>query len=72
QLEYDVLDCSDCNSLDDEWLVKWTDSFFTCLNSSIKRYHENHLSVTIEPQKKGTRFFFDFRGIITEKEQIEH
>lgn len=71
QLEYDVLDGSKCDYLDDEWLVSWTGSFFDCLNSSIKQYYDNHLSVTIEPQIEGTRFFFDFRGIITNKEQIE-
>jgi stage 0 sporulation protein B (sporulation initiation phosphotransferase) len=71
QLEYDVLDGSNCDYLDDDWLVNWAESFFNCLNSSVKQYYDNHLSVTIEPQIEGTRFFFDFRGIITNKEQIE-
>jgi len=70
-LEYDVLDGSNCDYLDDDWLVNWAESFFNCLNSSVKQYYDNHLSVTIEPQIEGTRFFFDFRGIITNKEQIE-
>ena len=71
QLEYDVLDGSKCDYLDDEWLANWTSSFFACLNSSIKQYYENHLSVTIDPQIEGTRFFFDFRGIITNKDQVD-
>ncbi|MBU8879546.1 sporulation initiation phosphotransferase B [Bacillus sp. FJAT-29790] len=71
QLEYDVLDGSKCDYLNDEWLAKWTSSFFACLNSSINCFDENHLSVTIDPQKEATRFFFDFRGIITDREQLE-
>ncbi|QED48779.1 sporulation initiation phosphotransferase B [Cytobacillus dafuensis] len=71
QVEYDILECSKIDHLDDDLLTNWTDTFFVCLNSSIKRFHENHLSVTIDPQIDGTRFFFDFRGIITDKKQIE-
>ncbi|MFO1443082.1 sporulation initiation phosphotransferase B [Bacillus sp. Bva_UNVM-123] len=71
QVEYDVLDYTICDYLDDELLVKWTCSFFSCLNATVKKFNENHLSVTIAPQKEGVRFFFDFRGIITEKEPLE-
>lgn len=71
QLEYDVMDDSKCDKLDDGWLANWTSSFFACLNSSVQLFYENHLSVTIESQMEGTRFFFDFSGIITNKEQIE-
>ena len=72
QVEYDVLDNKMYDHLDDEWLVNWTKTFFSCLNGVVKEYHENYLSVTIAPEKDGTRFFFDFRGIITEKELLEH
>lgn len=72
QVEYDVLDNRIYDYLDDEWLVKWTSALFSCLNEAVKKYQENYLSVTIAPQKEGVRFFFDFRGIITEKELLEH
>jgi stage 0 sporulation protein B (sporulation initiation phosphotransferase) len=71
QLEFDVLDGSKCDYIDDEMLTEWTRSFFACLHSSIKAFAENYLSVTIDPQIEGTRFIFDFRGIITNKGQIE-
>ncbi len=34
-------------------------------------YGENHLIVTIETMQQGSRFFFDFSGIIEQKELIE-
>lgn len=72
QVEYDVLDNNINDCLDDKWLVEWTSAFFSCLNRTVQKYQENYLSVTIIPQKEGTRFFFDFRGIIAEKELLEH
>ena len=39
--------------------------------SPIKRYGENHLMVTIETIQQGSRFFFDFSGIIERKDLIE-
>jgi len=71
QVDYEVLDVLKCEYIDDEGLAQWTDDFFACLNASIKPYYENHLTVTIDPQLTGTRFFFDFRGIITDIGQIE-
>ncbi|MBY0123944.1 sporulation initiation phosphotransferase B [Bacillus sp. S/N-304-OC-R1] len=71
QIEYDVLDGTINGDLNDDWLTNWTCTFFACLNSAIKPFYENYLSVTIEPQIDGTRFFFDFRGIITNKEKLE-
>ncbi|WP_066292900.1 sporulation initiation phosphotransferase B [Bacillus sp. FJAT-29937] len=71
QIEYDVMESSVSGYLDDEWLTNWSRAFFNHLDSSIKPFHENHLSVTIEPQMDGTRFFFDFRGIIINKMQLE-
>ncbi|MEH7123968.1 sporulation initiation phosphotransferase B [Bacillus sp. JJ1532] len=71
QIEYDVMESSVNGLLDDDWLTNWTRSFFDYLDSSIKPFYENHLSVTIEPQMDGTRFFFDFRGIIINKMQLE-
>ena len=39
--------------------------------SPFKRYGENHLMVTIETMQQGSRFFFDFSGIIERKDLIE-
>lgn len=71
QVEYDVMDSKMTGYLNDVWLTNWTSSFFSCLNSSIKPFCENYLSITIDPQMDGTRFFFDFRGIITSMKQVE-
>ncbi|CAM3458598.1 sporulation initiation phosphotransferase B [Cytobacillus oceanisediminis] len=71
QLEYEVLDDAIAGRLDDCILSEWTGSFFDCLNSSVKPYHENHLSVSIGHEKEGARFFFDFSGIITDMGSLE-
>ncbi|MBP2240572.1 stage 0 sporulation protein B (sporulation initiation phosphotransferase) [Cytobacillus eiseniae] len=71
QLKFDVMDGSKGDHLDDEWLTKWTVTFFEYVNASIKRFYDNQLSIIIEPQIEGTRFFFDFRGIITNMEHLE-
>ncbi|MBN6887863.1 stage 0 sporulation protein B (sporulation initiation phosphotransferase) [Cytobacillus horneckiae] len=71
QLEYDVLEEIRCGKLDDKSLANWTRSFFSCLNHAIQPFNENHLSVSIEPQKQGVRFFFDFSGIIIHKKDMK-
>ena len=71
KLEYEVFADSDTFLIDDALLADFTESFFTRLNHTIEPFQENHLSVTIEPQDEGVRFFFDFSGIITNKKQIE-
>ncbi|WNF21869.1 Spo0B C-terminal domain-containing protein [Mesobacillus jeotgali] len=72
QLEYEVMDSQNFhNRLDDQLLTGWTEQLFDTLNSSIEPYQENHLSVTIEPQEKGIGFFFDFSGIINDKNRLE-
>lgn len=73
QLEYDVLEVEGCSSvkqLDDKALAQWTSAFLKCLNTSVKPYYENHLSVSIEPQDDAARFFFDFSGIIEDKSML--
>ncbi|MGA9226230.1 MAG: sporulation initiation phosphotransferase B [Mesobacillus sp.] len=72
QLEYEVMDSQNFHRLDDQQLASWTELLFETLNSSIERYQENHLSVTIDPQDKGIGFFFDFSGIINDKNRIEN
>ncbi|ETI69684.1 sporulation initiation phosphotransferase B [Neobacillus vireti] len=71
KLEYEVLLDSETIKVDDAVLTEWTNSFFTCLNQAIEAFQENHLSITIEPQLNGIRFFFDFSGIIKHKELLD-
>ncbi|PLR79496.1 sporulation protein [Bacillus canaveralius] len=72
QLEYEVINEHELSPGNDRIISSWTRSFFSCLNASIEAFRENHLSVTIQPGKKGVRFFFDFSGIITNKQQLEY
>ncbi|WML45535.1 sporulation initiation phosphotransferase B [Neobacillus sp. PS3-40] len=71
QLEYEVLDNTHSPKMNELLLTNWTSLFFACLNSAIDAFQENHLSITIDTQIDGTRFFFDFSGIIKKKERIE-
>jgi stage 0 sporulation protein B (sporulation initiation phosphotransferase) len=71
QLEYEILNEMDNIKVNDELLTNWTISFFSCLDSAIEAFQDNHLSITIEPQSNGIRFFFDFSGIIIKNELIE-
>ncbi|MDE3839758.1 sporulation protein [Bacillus methanolicus] len=70
QLEYEVMDDMETLAGNDQLITEWTRSFFSSLNNSIETFHNNHLSVSIEECEKGTCFFFDFSGIITDKEKI--
>lgn len=70
-LEYEVLQEPVLLRINELELTTWTNSFFECLNASIGEMEENHLAVSIDPGKDGARFFFDFRGIIMQKERIE-
>jgi stage 0 sporulation protein B (sporulation initiation phosphotransferase) len=71
QLEFDVLHECGALNFDDEMLADWTEGLFACLDQSIEPFQENHLSISIEKCDDGARFFFDFRGIIINKELIE-
>ncbi|KON86899.1 sporulation protein [Sporosarcina globispora] len=71
QLEYEVLDDTISGRLDDFVLSEWTGSFFAILDTSVKPYHENHLSVSISHEKGGARFFFDFSGILTDMDKLD-
>lgn len=70
-LEYEVFQDSESTTIDDVRITSWTNSLFSCLNRSIEAFQENHLSITIEPQSNGIRFFFDFSGIILQRELME-
>ncbi|WP_141433635.1 Spo0B C-terminal domain-containing protein [Bacillus sp. 03113] len=72
QLEYEVLSEIKSQILDDDKITAWTKRFFSSLETSVKLYHENHLFISIEPRLDGTRFFFEFSGIIEKMENIEH
>jgi stage 0 sporulation protein B (sporulation initiation phosphotransferase) len=71
QLEYEVLPESGRLKICDLLLTRWTDSLYMILDSSIQPFQENHLSISVDTHENGARFFFDFRGIITNKELIE-
>lgn len=72
QVEFEVINEVEVElSVDDLLLADWTESYFTCLHTSIDPYHNNNLSVTIETQTNGIRFFFDFSGIIRDKEKLQ-
>lgn len=71
QLEYEVADCPNIHRLDDVLLAQWTNQLFEVFDASIEKFQENHLSVTIHSDEEGTRFFFDFCGIITDKSSLK-
>ncbi|MEH7176363.1 sporulation initiation phosphotransferase B [Neobacillus vireti] len=71
QLEYEVLNDLEAVKINDHILSNWTKAFFSVLDQAIEAFQENHLSITIQPQSDGVRFFFDFSGIIIKKELIE-
>jgi stage 0 sporulation protein B (sporulation initiation phosphotransferase) len=71
KVEYEVLQDADSIPMNEEPMTKWTSLFFTCLNEAIEAFQENHLSITIDPQSQGVRFFFDFSGIIIKSELIK-
>lgn len=65
-LEYEILEPAKIRpgELQDEQLAEWTMELLGLLNRSVDEYAENSLSVSVEPENEGIRFFFDFRGII--------
>ncbi|MGM7720972.1 Spo0B C-terminal domain-containing protein [Metabacillus sp. Hm71] len=73
-LEYEIL--GDVRSLEpfDESVTQWSRSFLDILESTVDRCSENHVSITIDldSDKAGVRFFFDFNGIINKTDQIEN
>ncbi|PLS01291.1 Spo0B C-terminal domain-containing protein [Neobacillus cucumis] len=71
KLEYEVLFDPDASKVNDLAVTHWTNSFFGSLNQAIEPFQENNLSITIEPQSNGIRFFFDFSGIISNRELLE-
>ncbi|MBM4762426.1 Spo0B C-terminal domain-containing protein [Bacillus sp. B15-48] len=64
-LDYEVADFPRNHKLDDQLLSQWLNQLFEVLDKSIEKYHENHLSVTIQAKEEEAHFFFDFSGLIT-------
>ena len=71
QLEFEVLNEIKCVDLDDQALTDWTSSFFAVLHTAVEAFGDNHLSVSIQIQESGVRFFFDFSGIIKDIERLQ-
>lgn len=71
QIEFEVINDIKCKELNDQWLTNWIRMFFSQVHDALKPFADNHLSLTIEPQEKGIRFFFDFCGTIQKKEVIQ-
>ena len=58
-------------NIDDKVLVNFTSLLFECLNEASQLYGDNHLIHNNRDNQQGIRFFFDFSGIIEQKELIE-
>ncbi|MFV2046700.1 sporulation initiation phosphotransferase B [Metabacillus litoralis] len=72
-LEYEVLGDIKSISHYDEPIAKWSKEFLDILDNSVDYSGENHVSITLNTghsNEEGIRFFFDFEGILKDKEQI--
>ncbi|WP_453994703.1 Spo0B C-terminal domain-containing protein [Bacillus nitroreducens] len=70
QLDYEVVgDVRDLTSYDTA-LTEWSIQFFSILEETVDEMGENHLSLTIDCTTEETRFFFDFSGILKERENL--
>jgi stage 0 sporulation protein B (sporulation initiation phosphotransferase) len=72
RIEYEVLGQIRDLSSYDQVLTDWCVRFFETLDQSIDKFGDNHLSISIEITESNIRFFFDFRGIITNKDKLIH
>ncbi|MFD3449539.1 Spo0B C-terminal domain-containing protein [Microbacteriaceae bacterium 4G12] len=70
-LEYEVLGEIQDLSHFDEALYTWAKSFCATLHSALHVYTENHLCITITCEDEDVCFFFDFRGKLTDKLDLE-
>ena len=72
-LEYEIL--GNVLSLEpfDDSVTQWSKSFLDQLDKAVDFASENHLSITIDidSEAEGVRFFFDFNGIIKNTEQLK-
>ncbi|THE15317.1 sporulation protein [Bacillus timonensis] len=70
QLDYDLIGDIRNLSNHDKNLAEWTTQFFTMLEEAVDERGENHLSLTIDCSTEETRFFFDFSGILKNKDNL--
>jgi stage 0 sporulation protein B (sporulation initiation phosphotransferase) len=71
-LEYEVLGEVHTLTYLDEPLTQWARDFFRLLQEAVDVHVENHLCVTVEQEEQDVRFFFDFRGRLTDIDSIEN
>lgn len=69
-LDYEILGDPCSLKQFDELLVNWLQEFLDKLESWVHLYEENFLTLTIEINNDAVRFFFDFRGKLTKKEDL--
>lgn len=71
-LEYEII--GNVLSLEayDLSITKWSKDFLEILDKTVDFCSENHLIITIDvgSEEEGTRFFFDFNGIIKDKDPL--
>lgn len=70
QLDYEVVGTIRNLSNHDTKLTEWSTQFFAILEEAVDEMGENHLSLTIDCSTEETRFFFDFSGILRDREKL--
>ncbi|MCM3587680.1 sporulation initiation phosphotransferase B [Mesobacillus maritimus] len=70
QLDYEVRNALNIHHLDDQLLASWINELFEKLDATIEPFQENYLSVSIQAGEEESIFYFDFSGILTDKESL--
>ncbi|WP_147532489.1 sporulation initiation phosphotransferase B [Bacillus marasmi] len=70
-IEYEIINGTEILNINDSQMANWTQAFFNTLHNAVDAFGENILSIAIETQKNGIRFFFDFSGIIKDKDKLQ-
>ncbi|WP_077618942.1 sporulation initiation phosphotransferase B [Bacillus sinesaloumensis] len=70
QLDYEVVGNIRNLASHDLELTEWCTQFFILLEEAVNEMGENHLSLTIESSTEESRFFFDFSGILNDRENV--
>ncbi|WP_158598207.1 Spo0B C-terminal domain-containing protein [Falsibacillus albus] len=63
-IDYDIIDQSFLNELDDDALYDWFITFFRLLDEAVVPYQDHQLSITIKDSHESAKFFLDFGGIL--------
>ncbi|WP_214481456.1 Spo0B C-terminal domain-containing protein [Bacillus sp. SM2101] len=69
-IEYEVLGEVQDLSKYDRSMINWTKSLIELLENSVHPNGNHHLNISIDIRNNDVRFFFDFRGIISETDKI--